>query len=266
MMSIDWAATQQWITDHTPYAPGPVDGIAGRSTYGALLSVAAQRQPDNVMRVIAAAMPKYLNALSPKNPPGSAHKYPEGVPYGINQTRNRLAIFLGCCANETGGWRLFAENLRYSNPRRLMAVYPSRFKTLAQAMPYIWNPSDADREDVTLANLVYGDKGGNQVNGTADNDGWDFRGGGLPQHTFKAEYDALRTRLGITSEEVHAGGDRAVLAACDYWFRAGMNPWADQGNFTAVRSIQAVGHPRKKNPIGLDNVLRITRNVLGVLK
>ena len=138
------------------FAPGPNDGVWGPSTCTALLAHQAQRQPDATLRALGRA---------------AAVELPR---YGITNSPARLAEWLAQTGNETGGYTRFEENLRYS-ARRLLEIWPSRFKTLAQALPYAWDPTDPDREDVALANLVYGARMGNQVNGTADNDGWDYR-------------------------------------------------------------------------------------------
>jgi len=199
------------------FAPGPNDGIWGPSTCTALLAHQAQRQPDATLRALGRA---------------AAVELPR---YGITNSPARLAEWLAQTGNETGGYTRFEENLRYS-ARRLLEIWPSRFRTLAQALPYAWDPTDPDREDVALANLVYGARMGNQVNGTADNDGWDYRGGGLIQHTGKAEFDTLFARLGVTAAQIHGGDPVAMVrAACDYWDRVGANPYCDRGDFRGLR-------------------------------
>ncbi|WP_333840534.1 hypothetical protein [Novosphingobium sp.] len=196
------------------YAPGPIDGLWGPSFCTALLAHQAGRQPDAMLRTLGRAM---------------AAELPR---HGIIDTPARLAEFLAQTGNETGGYTRFEENLRYS-ARRLLKIWPSRFKTLAQAQPYAWDPSDPDREDMALAERVYGGRMGN-VAGTSD--AWDARGGGLLQHTGQAEYDALRTRLGVTSEQIHGGDPVAMVrAACDYWDRVGANAYCDRGDFRGLR-------------------------------
>jgi putative chitinase len=59
------------------------------------------------------------------------------------------------------------ENLQYS-PERIRAVWPSRFATVADAIPYSFAPQK-------LANCVYGGRMGNVSLG----DGWKYRGRGL---------------------------------------------------------------------------------------
>lgn len=68
------------------------------------------------------------------------------------------------------------EVLSYT-PERICAVWPSRFRTLADAIPYSHSPQK-------LANMVYGGRMGN----TGPNDGWDFRGQGPGMLTGRAGY------------------------------------------------------------------------------
>ena len=88
-----------------------------------------------------------------------------------------LAAMLAETHHETGGrFQPVTENLNYS-AQRLTEVWPSRFPTIASAKPYASNPRK-------LANKVYGGRLGN----VAPDDGWLYRGRGLPQITGKENY------------------------------------------------------------------------------
>lgn len=78
------------------------------------------------------------------------------------------------------------ENLNYTSASRIRAVWPTRFKTAADAQPYVKNPQK-------LANLVYGGRLGN----TGPNDGWTYRGRGHIQTTGKVNYDKLSKIVGV---------------------------------------------------------------------
>jgi len=94
-----------------------------------------------------------------------------------------LRLFLVTFLHETGMLERMEENLSYS-AERLMAVWPSRFPTLAAAEPFARNPE-------ALANKVYGGRMGN----TQPGDGWTFRGraGGI---TGRTNYDWLGDKMG----------------------------------------------------------------------
>jgi putative chitinase len=88
-----------------------------------------------------------------------------------------LAAILAEVYHETGGqMQPVEENLNYS-AKRLTQVWPGRFPTIDSAKPYANNPQ-------RLANKVYGGRMGN----TGPNDGWLFRGRGLPQITGRDNY------------------------------------------------------------------------------
>jgi putative chitinase len=249
---INWKSTQTRLRD-AGYAPGNIDGDPGKMTLTALFAYEARRQPDATIRSIATA------AAAPQT----------GVAgYGLLDSAPRLAEFIAQTANESAGFSVFEENLRYS-AKRLMAVWPNRFPTLASALPYAWDSSDPDREDLALANLVYGARMGNQGNGVNDNDGWDYRGRGMLQLTGYDNYALFGSRLGL---DLIGHPDRAsdpavsLRIACEFWKQAKVNTWVDQGDFYAARGMINVGqaHP-KERPIGLDEVAARRKHVLQIL-
>ncbi len=238
-MAIDWKTTQAALQARG-YSPGPVDGLTGPSTITALLAYAVGRQPDLNLRLIG----RELARLAAR--------------FGLYESPARLAEFIGQTAIESARYTSFEENMRYS-AKRLMQVWPSRFKTLAQALPYAHDPSDADREDVALANFVYGGRMGNEADGTADNDGFDHRGSGILQHTGAGEYELLRQRLGYDPDDVRDPA-KSVLAALDYWERRQVNSHVDRGHFASARkAVNGGSH-------GLAEVAAVRVRVLQVLR
>lgn len=119
-----------------------------------------------------------------------------------------LAGILAQMQHETSGFREFQENMNYS-ARRLMAVWPSRFRSLAAAQPYAGNPPK-------LANLVYANRMGNGP--PASGDGWANRGGGLLHHTGAAEYARVKRRTGHDQDTIRnpARADAMLDAAITY--------------------------------------------------
>jgi len=103
--------------------------------------------------------------------------------YGI--TSNLLvAHVMAQISHECGAGVEVEENLNYS-AGRMMQVWPSRFPTMASAMPYAHNPR-------ALANKVYNGRMGNAMN---SNDGWNYRGRGAAQTTGHEGYGKLGTLL-----------------------------------------------------------------------
>ena len=77
------------------------------------------------------------------------------------------------------------ENMNYTSASRLKSVFPSYFKTEADAVPFVRQPEK-------LANYVYGNKYGN----TAPGDGWKYRGRGFNGLTFKGNYQRYGKIIG----------------------------------------------------------------------
>lgn len=86
------------------------------------------------------------------------------------------AAILAITWKETG-MKPVSEYMNYSSAKRLVNVFPSYFKTEAEAAPYVNNAE-------ALANKVYGYKYGN----TEPGDGWKYRGRGFNGLTFKGNY------------------------------------------------------------------------------
>lgn len=140
---------------------------------------------------------------------------------GINTPR-RIQHFLSTIAVETAGMTDLDENLNYT-AKRLMQVWPSRFKSLAAAQPFARNPEK-------LANKVYANRLGNGPE--ASGDGWEFRGGGMIQTTGRVNYRACGFEDNPDDVREPEGG---FMAAVDFWTDHGLNRIADTNNPTAVR-------------------------------
>jgi putative chitinase len=142
----------------------------------------------------------------------------------VNQTK-AVAGFLGHAAHETGGFRSFTENMGYS-AQRIRQVWPSRFASVAAAAPYARNPAK-------LANKVYANRMGNGPE--ASGDGWANRGGGLFQHTGKAEYARVMRRTGHGQDEVRdpARADAMLSAGLTYCLDREMLPALVAGDVPA---------------------------------
>jgi len=104
--------------------------------------------------------------------------------YGLSPERG--AHILGQSHHESAGFKRVSEGLYYSTPERIQAVWPSRFKTVADAEPYAKNPEK-------LADKVYGGRMGN------DGEGYKWRGRGFLQLTGKDNYSRFAADMNIGS-------------------------------------------------------------------
>src|SRR5512132_3494273 len=74
----------------------------------------------------------------------------------------RLSHFLAQIAYETNGFSVVTENLNFSG-RRLLQIFPRRFKDEAEAMTF-------DKQPERIANRIYANRIGN--GDEASGDGW----------------------------------------------------------------------------------------------
>ena len=95
----------------------------------------------------------------------------------------RSAHLLGQASHESGGFNRVCESLYYSSPDRIRKVWPSRFKTVADAEPYARNPK-------ALADKVYSNRMGN-----GENEGSVFIGRGFLQLTGKDNYRSFASDM-----------------------------------------------------------------------
>lgn len=153
--------------------------------------------------------------------------------FGIDTTK-RAAFFMGQVLVESDDLTAFRENMNYS-AERLMAVWPSRFKTIELARQYERNPQK-------LANFVYANRMGN--GGPETNDGWNHRGAGWIQLTGKTNQELFATEAGIPLAGIgdYLGTSKgAAESACWYWWKHGINRLADFGNLDAVSDAINLG-------------------------
>jgi putative chitinase len=135
-----------------------------------------------------------------------AHVRPERFSLGAAE----IDDFLGQILHESQGLTRLEENLRYTTPSRICAVWPQRFTTLTSAVPFVSNPP-------ALANKVYGGRLGN---GADNGDGWKYRGRGLIMATGKENYAQLSDVLGVdlvAEPDLLAQREFALLSAIAWW-------------------------------------------------
>lgn len=147
--------------------------------------------------------------------------------FGISTPR-RIAAFLAQCSVESGSFTRLHENLNYTTPERLCKVWPSKFKSIGAAVPYLRNP-------VKLANYVYAGRNGN--GDEASGDGSRFIGRGLVQLTGRDNYHAAAQDIKtdyVAYPDLVALPDHAALTAAWFFAKNGCNELADTDKIDAV--------------------------------
>ena len=102
--------------------------------------------------------------------------------YGLSA--KRAAHLLGQASHESGGFSLARENLNYS-AETMLRVWPSRFKTLADAEHFARNPK-------ALADKVYSNRMGN-----GEGEGHVYIGRGFLQLTGKDNYKSFAADMRV---------------------------------------------------------------------
>ena len=145
--------------------------------------------------------------------------------YGINKNALRVAHFMAQALHETGALRIQIENMNY-RAERIREVWPSRFPTVAAAVPYAHNPEK-------LANKVYGGRMGN----TQPGDGFRFIGRGIIQLTGRESYKKFGDILGVdltADPDLAFSAEWALKIAAEEWKEKGCNVFADQDDLRKV--------------------------------
>jgi putative chitinase len=166
--------------------------------------------------------------------------------YGIT-TPLRLAAFMATVSHETGGMSIVRENLNYTTAAQLKRTWPTRFADLARAALFLRNPKK-------LANEVYGGRMGNEENGTDDDDGWRYRGGGLIQLTGRNSFRAAGLAIGVNLEsqpELIESADVSLRAACwEFSKFVALCDKGDKGFRSVCNGINRGNALSTLNPIG----------------
>jgi putative chitinase len=166
-----------------------------------------------------------LPAIKSLLPESIFNRLPEVIKrYEIN-TPKRLAHFLSQCGHESGGFKVFTENLNYS-AEGLLKTFPKYFNAETAAA--------SARKPERIANKVYANRmsNGNEESG----DGWKFRGRGCIQLTGRANYTAYDQAVpeNVLENPDLVAGALALDSAGWFWKTNGLNKIADAGDVTAV--------------------------------
>ena len=164
-----------------------------------------------------------------KDPEGWVDAMNEVFPKYEIDTPQRIAAFVAQCGHESGGWRVFSENLNYS-AKALDAVFGKYFVRAGR------DAEEYARQPEKIANVVYANR---MDNGDTDSgDGWRYRGRGPIQLTGKANYSAFSADMDVDAVDnpdiVSEDKEVALMSAIWFWNKNGLNRYADSGDIKTM--------------------------------
>jgi putative chitinase len=193
-----------------------------------------------------------------KTPEKIVEAFNEYAPkFNIN-TKQQKAMFLAQCAHECAGFTVFEENLNYSQ-KGLRATWPSRFPNDNIAFRYARQPR-------AIANFVYAGRYGN--GSEASGDGWNYRGRGCKQLTFKDNYARFQKDTGIKvleNPDLLTQFPEALISGMWYWNQGNptgksLNVHADKGDVKTCTKLINGGY------LGLAEREALYKKFLSVIK
>jgi putative chitinase len=226
------------------------DGIVGDITWGIMFPSAATQPSPSVLiggfklENLAGSVPDTVIAQIP----GTAAKF------NISSAL-RLAHFLAQCSHESGGFKVFSENLNYSADR-LKVIFPRYFPgDLSES--YANNP-------VKIGSRVYAARMGN--GDEASGEGYKYRGRGYIQLTGKNNYSGFGKFIGedtVSNPDLVA--TKYPLASAAYYFNSN-NIWniCDKGATDDV--VTAVTKSVNGGIIGLPDRIKNFNDFYSLLK
>lgn len=226
------------------------DGIVGKVTWGKMF-------PGEIIKedvVIPTGGVFKLEKLKGHIPESIIAQIPETAEKFNITTPLRLAHFLAQCSHESGGFKVFQENLNYSADG-LKKIFPKYFPgNLAES--YARNPEK-------IASKVYGGRMGNGDETTKE--GWKFRGRGALQTTGKENYKRLGEFLGVNLiENPDLVATKYPLASAAFFFNSN-KLWSicDRGADDAT--VTAVTRRVNGGTIGIEHRLKEFRHFYKLL-
>lgn len=176
--------------------------------------------------------------------------------FGILANSDRWCAWIANVGAETGGLTVVRENMNYT-ANNLLRVWPSRYPNTASGRALA--KSHAKKGGRFVANYNYGFRLGNRGRNT--DDGWNYRGALLLQHTGRNMARWLQETTGQPWADDPSLFDDVSLCvepACLVWTAqdgiGDLNKYADEGNFKACCNGINRGNPRSQlKPIGWDH-------------
>ena len=226
------------------------DGIVGPGTWNKMFG--ATSQPSNIIQEDK-IIPQPVTSVKGLNVEKLRGHIPESIIAQIPETAEkfnittplRLAHFLSQCSHESGGFKIFQENLNYSADG-LRRIFPKYFPgNLAES--YARNPEK-------IASKVYGGRMGNGNEATKE--GFKFRGRGALQTTGKDNYRRLGEFLGvdlISNPDLVA--TKYPLASAAFFFQSN-KLWSICDEGADTKTITKLTRRINGGTIGLDHRIK----------
>lgn len=163
-------------------------------------------------------------------------------------TPERQCAFLAHVGVESQHLTRLVENLNYSTPERVVAV----FRKFDLDKDRVVDPEEIEfakgflHQPTKLANFVYADRNGN--GNEASGDGWLYIARGDIGITGKANYAACSSSVYgdsyvlVRNPQRLESPEAAALSAAWFWWSHGCNELADDGNFRATTKVVNGGY------------------------
>lgn len=148
----------------------------------------------------------------------------------------RIAAFVAQCGHESMGLARTAESFDYS-----IAALPAIFRRITPTLAATLGRQPGEKivpldRQARIANIAYAGQYGN--GDSQGGDGFAFRGSGLLQLTFRANFEAagIDLSLDLAGEPDRVRIDPALgaLTAAWFWSTKGLNVLADAGNIQGI--------------------------------
>ena len=158
--------------------------------------------------------------------------------YGIN-TPLRIAHFLGQTAEETGGFKVFSENLNY-RPAVLLEKFNTKSIRITPAEANKYGKTNTQKANPEMiANIIYGRAWGKaNLGNIAFGDGWKYRGRGILQLTGRkayTEYSKFSGRDLVSNPDLASDPEISIDIAGWFWsVLKKVNVSADKNDIKAV--------------------------------
>ncbi len=164
--------------------------------------------------------------------PTQARQFEDALQFACDRydidTPARVGAFIGQMRVESANFTVLEENLYYTTPERIRAVFSEEVTSLQQASTLVRNPR-------ALALAVYSDRMGN---GPADTgDGWMFRGRGLVMLTGRGNVADAATAMArpyLDQPWLLSDPADAALVAAWFWKTRHCNELADASMWGSI--------------------------------